>query len=211
MSIRKPPANLASPNPVTLGGGTRIERVHTSNYASNAFNPCQGGPTRFAPIRDKSGHCVPSLYAGATLEAVIFETIFHDVPANAKLKTVPRTAVTKRTHGTLEVQRDLKLASLRAADLKKWHIKRNELIATSPKLYLKTAEWAEAIHHQFPDFEGLEWTSNQCDPDTAYLFFGDRVSSGDFIVVSARDGQADPSFLSDVRAAGRRSAIRITV
>ncbi len=211
MSIRKPTSNLAAPNSVVLAKGTRIERVHDSNYGANAFNPCKGGPTRFAPIRDSSGNCVPSHYGGETLEAVIHETIFHDVPAKAKRKTVRRADVVNRTHSTLEVTRDLNLASLRAPDLKKWRIRRNDLITTSPKLYPGTAAWAEAIHHQFPNIEGLAWTSNQCDPDTVYLFFGDRVSVGDLVILSARDGQTDPSFLTDVRVAGQRSEIRITV
>lgn len=211
MAIRAPSAKLVPPNTATVSKGTRIERVHDSNYASNAFNPCKGSPTRFAPIRDRSGNCVPSLYAGSSLEAVIFETIFHDVPVRAKRKTVRRSDVTNRTHGILEVARDLNLVSLRTVDLNKWRIKRNDLITTSPKLYAATARWAQAIHHQFPAIEGLEWTSNRCDPETAYIFFGDRVSAADLTVVSSRDGQTDPSFLTDVRTVGQRSGIRITV
>ena len=97
------------------------------------------------------------------------------------------------------------------ADLKKWRVSRNSLISSSPKQYLGTARWAEAIHHQFPRMDGLLWTSNQCDPDTVYVFFGDRVASADFGVTRTRDGQSDAGFLSDVRQAGRRSGIRITV
>lgn len=211
MSIRKPPANLTAPNTVALAKGTLIERVHDRSFASNAFNPCRGGPTRFAPVRDTSGACVPSLYAGETLEAAIYETVFHDIPAKAKFKTVRKADVTRRAHGTLEVLRDLTLASLRAPDLKKWRISRTALIASSPTLYAATVKWAEAIHHRFPGVDGLEWTSNQCDPATAWLFFGDRVSTGDFRVVSTRDGQTNPGFLADVRTAGLRGGIRITV
>ena len=80
-----------------------------------------------------------------------------------------------------------------------------------PTLYLDTARWAEAIHHQCPEVEGLLWTSNKCDPDTAYLFFGDRVAATDFDIVAVRDGAADLPFLADVRKAGRRSGITITV
>ena len=211
MSIRKPPLTLANPNLHMLAKGTVIERVHSRNYAGDAFNPGLGGPTRFAPIDDVKGTTIPTLYAADTLEAAIYETIFHDVPAKARKKRVSKTLVTSRAHAQLEVRRDLKLASLREADLKKWRIKRNDLITTTPKLYVSTAEWAAAIHHRFPDIEGLAWTSNQCDPDTAYMFFGDRVSSSDFKIVAVRDGQADKTVLSDVREAGKRSGIRITV
>lgn len=157
------------------------------------------------------GNCVPSLYAGDTLESAIHETIFHDVPVTAKRKTVPKTLVQSRAHGRLKVLRRVRLASLRGPDLQRWRISRTSLLATSPKLYVHTAAWARAIHHQFSNVEGLIWTSNQCDPDTAYLFFGDRINSADFQIMHTRDGRFDATFLSDVREAGRRSGIGITV
>ncbi len=211
MSIRKPPATLEQPNSRTLVKGAAIERIHNRNYAGDAFNPGLGGPTRFAPINDKSGATIPTLYAADTLEASIHETIFHDVPAKAKKKRVSETLVVSRAHARLEVLRDLQLASLREADLMKWRIRRNDLIAAAPKLYASTAEWAAAIHHRFPDIEGLVWTSNQCDPDAAYMFFGDRVASADFRIIATRDGQTDKTLLRDVRDAGKRSGIKITV
>ena len=211
MSIRKPPTKLADPNVVSLKAGAIVHRVHDRHYGGNVFNPCKGSPTRFAPVHDAAGECVPSLYAAEALEAAIHETIFHDVPVTAKRKTVPRTLVQSRAHVQLEVLRDLRLASLRGPDLRRWRIGRNSLLATSPKLYAETARWAGAIHHRFPEVHGLLWTSNQCDPDTAYLFFGDRVNPEDFGIKDARDGLLDPSFLSDVRQAGRRCGITITV
>jgi len=211
MAIRKPGNMLSTPNTVVLKKGAVLERVHNRNFAANSFNPCQGNPTRFAPIKDGNGQCVPSLYAGDTFEAAVFETIFHDVPAKAKRKRIPKNKVEDSAQGRLEVIRDLTLASLREPDLKHWHIKRSQLIAAAPKSYAGTAEWAQAIHFQFPNLEGLEWTSNQCDPATAYLFFGDRVQSGDFNVIYARNGLIDPSFLYDVVRIGNRSDIRITV
>ena len=211
MSIRKPPARLTDPNIVILPAGALLHRVHARNYGPDRFNPCQGAPTRFAPIHDAEGHCVPSLYAADTLEAALYETIFHDIPITARRKTVPRTLVQNRAHGRLQVRRDLQLASLRGPDLRRWRISRNSLITTSPSLYRDTARWAQAIHHQFPYVDGLFWTSHQCDPDTAYLFFGDRVAAGDYGIVQARDGLVDVVFLSDVHQAGQRSGISIAV
>ena len=209
MSIRTPSATLANPNIVALSAGTILHRVHDRNFRANSFNPCRGASTRFAPINDLKGICVPSLYAANTLEAAIHETIFHDIPVRTKRKTVPRTLVQSRAHGQLGVLRDLHLASLRGPDLRRWRISRNSLIATSPNLFPVTARWASAIHQQFPNVEGLIWTSNQCDPDTAYLFFGDRIASKDFQIMHARDGLLDSTFLSDARRAGRRSGISI--
>ena len=211
MSIRRPPARLADPNLVILPAGAFLHRVHARNYRANHFNPCQGAPTRFAPIQDAEGKCVPSLYAADTLEAALYETIFHDIPVTARRKTVPRTLVQSRAHGRLQLLRDLQLVSLRGPDLRRWRVSRNWLIATSPGLYGDTARWAQAVHHQFGGVDGLLWTSNQCDPDTAYLFFGDRAAGVDFNIVQARDGLADVTFLADVRQAGRRSGISIAV
>lgn len=211
MPLRKPPAKLANPNVLTLRAGILLERIHDRNYSADSFNPCRGAPTRFAPIHDAKGDCVPSLYAGDTLESAIYETIFHDVPVTAKRKTVPKTLVQSRAHGRLQVLRDLRLASLRGPDLRRWRISRNALITTSPNRYRDTTQWATAVHRQFPDVEGLLWTSNQCDPDTAYLFFGDRVASADFRILRARDGMTDAAFLADVRQAGRRGGISIVV
>jgi len=125
---------MSSPNYVTLRQGILIERVHNSNFAANAFNPCKGNPTRFAPIHDSSGACVPSLYAGDSFEAAVFETIFHDVIASIRRKKVPQKKVNDCSQGRLEVLRDLKLVSLREPDLKAWRINRNQLISSSPKL-----------------------------------------------------------------------------
>ena len=111
MSIRTPPAKLTDPNIITLGTGALLHRVHDRNYDADGFNPCMVAPTRFAPIGDAKGNCVPSLYAADTLEAAIHETIFHDIPVVTDAKTVPRTLVQSRAHGQLEVLRDLRLAS----------------------------------------------------------------------------------------------------
>ena len=59
--------------------------------------------------------------------------------------------------------------------------------------------------------EGLIWTSNQCDPDDVLVLFGDRVAEADLEIAAVRDGGSDASFLEDVRVAGERAGIRITV
>jgi len=196
---------------VRLRQGILIERVHNSKFVTSEFNPCEGNPTRFAPVHDSSGACVPSLYAGESFEVAVFETIFHDVIASVRRKKVPQKKVNDCSQGRLEVLRDLKLVSLREPGLKAWRINRNQLISSSPKLYAETAEWAEAIHHQFSDAEGLEWTSNQCDPASSYLFFGDRVDSSDFKLVYSRVGATDPGFRKEIKDIGKRAGIGITI
>lgn len=154
---------------------------------------------------------MPSLYAGSTFDSVAYETLFHAVPVPAKRRAVPESMLTGRAHGALETLRNITLAALRAPELAKWNISRTSLIASSPRLYEETAAWAKAIHDQFPNVEGLVWTSNRCDPEDAYLFFGDRVGDGDFSIALTRDGRSDPSFLTDVRRAGRRGGISLVI
>lgn len=127
------------------------------------------------------------------------------------LKAVPRQNILIHSQAELEVVRPLHLVQLRNPDLLRWKISRGQLIGSSAKYYPLTAPWAEAIHHQFPLAEGFIWTSNQCDPDDAYIFFGDRVNPTDFILTRARSGKTDPSFLADVRSTGQRSGITITL
>lgn len=208
--VPSPPLALPGPNLITLPAGTTLHRVHAAQFDGTAFNPCLGRPTRFAPIADRTGGCVASLYAGSTLRAAIFETIFHDIPAKAPLRTVPKHEVTSRRHSILRTEAVLTLVELRAPDLAKWGLEHQELISAPADQYERTAPWAEAIHHQFAGVEGLVWTSNRCDPDSAYLFFGDRIGAEAFTVLSVREGGSE-GFLADVREAGLRAGIAITI
>lgn len=207
-SVPPPPARLEPPNVTQLAEGELLHRVHAPQFHGNAFNPCQGSPTRFAPIHDVQGECIPTLYAADSIEAAIYETILHDVPLSAARKSVPRHAVEDRRHSTLLVRRNLRLASLRARDLMKWNLTPATLIGTMPTQYHRTAHWAKAVHDQFAEVDGLVWTSNLCDPDAALLLFGDRVDVSDLMVTGVRHG-SDGSFLEDARKAAQRANILI--
>lgn len=211
MTILSPSRNLAAPGLVILEAGTRLHRIHNRHRRASTFNPCRGAPTRFAPITNGNGRCVPSLYAGSTFDSVAHETLFHDIPVRTNRRTVPEAVLIGRAHTELETWRDIPLATLRAPELEKRNVSRTAVIECSPKLYKKTVAWAKAIHDQFPDVEGLVWTSHRCHPEDAYLFFGDRVREVDFRVVSTRDFRSDPSFLTDVRQAAWRSGISVTI
>ena len=208
--VPPPPVRLEPPNLVELTEGKLLHRVHAHQFHGNAFNPCQDGPTRFAPIHDDQGACIPTLYAADSVEAAIHETILHDVPLAAARKSVPRHAVEDRRHSTLVVRRTLRLASLRAPDLMKWGLTPATLIGAMPTQYQRTARWAKAVHEQFAAVDGLIWTSNLCDPDSALLFFGDRVNVADLMVTGVRHG-SDGSFLVDARKAAKRANILIAV
>lgn len=211
MTIKKPPSTLPPPSYFTIAKDTSLHRVHKTKYQFNEFNDGNGAISRFAHFSNPSGITISSLYAAATMQSAIHETIFHDIPANQRSKTVPKRNIYELTHSVLKNNRKLKLVELRNATLGRWGISRRDLIETSPKLYNETVLWAEAIYNNFPDAEGLVWTSRQSDPDDTYLFFGDRVSEGDFTRTSFRDGASDKSFLSDVTAEGDARGITITI
>ena len=211
MAIRSPPSPLTNPQYYVLPRGSDLHRVHRTTFGPAEFNPGRGGQTRFAPFIDAGGTPVPSLYASATLPAAIHETIFHDVPANARTKTVRLKELYIRTHSGLRTNRTLRLVELRNVTLGNWGISRRELITSSPALYGQTVLWAKAIHRDIPDADGLVWTSNQCDPDDVCLFFGDRVVESDFAAVLSRDGAIDKSFLKDVRDEDRLRGITLTI
>lgn len=205
-----PPAQFVPPNVVEWTADRLLHRIHDRQFVGNVFNPCRGSPTRFAPIRDTHGRCIPSLYAADTVEAAIYETILHDVPLHAVRKSVPRSVLDTRRHTILLPRRELRLASLRAPDLRKWGIDRKRLIGGLPTQYARTALWAKAVHDRFEEIDGLVWTSNLCDPDAALLLFGDRATAADLRVVCLREG-SDGSFLQDMRNAAQRSNILIAI
>lgn len=211
MVVPAPPARLTPPNEFVWPAGTALHRLHDPSFDGNGFNPCLGRRTRFAPIHAPDGRCIPSLYAGSTLLAAIFETVFHDIPPNAPLKTVPLRSASARSHSVLHPTRDLVLANLRAPDLKKWGLRPSDLITAPATHYAETARWAAAIHAQYPGIDGLIWTSNQCDPDDAVVIYGDRVMADELAIAESRDGRSDETLLEDIRAAGERAGIFITL
>lgn len=205
-----PPTSLSSPNTEILKAREELVRIHLTAYEPSAFNPCGGSPTRFAPINDRYGACVPSLYATTNIEAAAFETIFHDV-LPGPLASVSGSMLGLRSASVLRLKRDLNIARLHAPDLRKWGLKPKDLSAAPSSEYDGTARWAEAIHHQFSDVDGLVWTSNQCDPNRCFLFFGDRVKDADFQCISSVALGAASVERNAVKSAARRASITITI
>lgn len=161
--------------------GALIHVIHDTAFAPESFNPGVDSAgalrksTRFAPIRDAKGRVVPYLYGGATLDCAIFETVFHDVPIDAPDKFVALDDFAQRGHGQLVPRRELRLVDLTSEGLHRLKVPKEELIASPARDYVDTARWAEALHRQCKDADGLVWMSRQRDRDRALLLFGDRV------------------------------------
>ena len=110
--VPEPPSPLTNPDFAVLPQGTMLHRVHDTSLGAAQFNPGLGRPTRFAPINSSSGTIVPTLYASNALRAAIHETIFNDMPAGCKVKTVPLAEVKKKTHSNRSTLRELRLVEL---------------------------------------------------------------------------------------------------
>ena len=181
MSCRAPSSTL-EPLFDTWPAGRVIHVIHHTGFAPESFNPGvdEAGrprkPTRFSPIRDEKGNVVPYLYGGSTLDCAIFETIFHEVPIDATDKFVDLDAFSQRGHGQLVSKRALKLVDLTTEGLHRLKIPKEELITSTASDYPLTARWAEMLHRQCSDADGLLWMSRQRDRDHALLLFGDRLA-----------------------------------
>jgi hypothetical protein len=175
--IPRPPPTFPAINRIVLPPGTDLHRIHNSSFASNAFNPCLGRPSRFAPLIRPDGTCIPTLYGATGLECAVHETVFHEIQHDAKRKSISFQAIENLDYAILRPRRGLALAGLFEPDLNRWGSTRRQLIDTFAADYDDTARWAIALHDAFPDIDGLVWTSRRCDPERAFLLFGDRVLS----------------------------------
>lgn len=183
------------PDEPTLGvtlweTGRPLLRVADDQFGATEFNPCLGEPTRFAPLTI-NGKCVPTLYAAETLDAVLMESVFHDVVLDrpdrdppeiylADLATVRRSTITSR--------RDLRLGRLDDAALDELGLDRAELIDSDANTYPDTVRWAHHAHEYgaIDDrlLDGLIWHSRRAAQglagrDLVVVLFGDRVARRD--------------------------------
>lgn len=162
----------------TLSAGEVLHRVHLERYGAGQFNPGIHGNARFSPIHDERGQSIPTLYAGTTMPCALMETVFHDVPHVSGFKSFDKGKLADQQHSTVEVTQELKLADLRSLALRKLGISRKQLIDTEKDQYPATRKWAEAVHRQCLEAQGLSWVSRQDDSARAFVFFGDRVPEG---------------------------------
>lgn len=198
-------------NTVTLGAGATFIRVHDPALDGNVFNPCKGGITRFAPLSLPSGDCLPTLYAADDYESALFETVFHDVAFDARPAYVALPRLTSRAYSRIVIERDLVLANLREADLNHMGLTRGLLVDTLADQYPRTGRWAEGFHRKDPRVAGLAWTSRRCDPQSAYVFFGDRIAATDVALAETTAIGSSASLVDQARRAGRRAGITLTV
>lgn len=169
-----PPKHF-NPQTATLDVGTQLYRVFTAAEGRSAttFNPGFGAPTRFAFF---GAPAIPVLYAAATEEAAVAETLLHDVPVSGGL--LPYDKYVRTVMARLEVARPIGVGILHGLGLRQLKIAAADLTASGAATYPETVQWAKAAHDA--GFDGLVWMSRLCNDAKAYVFFGDRCD-GAFI------------------------------
>jgi len=170
-----PPPKSLDATLVTWGGGLEFHRVHDLAFGGNEFNTSTKGNARFSPITDDAGALIPTLYAGTTFDCALMETIFHDVPFKAGFKPFSNLKMDGKVHSVVLPTADLRLIDLSTVALHKLGVKRTQLIDTTKAHYTATRRWAQALYTQFPEAQGLRWTSPQDDQAHAVMLFGTRV------------------------------------
>src|SRR5687768_17271849 len=100
------PPNPFNPKTATLDVGTRLYRVFTAaeDRSATTFNPGYGSPTRFAFF---GAPVIPVLYAAATEEAAVAETLLHDVPVSGGI--LPYDKYARTVMARLEVVRPIRV------------------------------------------------------------------------------------------------------
>lgn len=91
------------------------------------------------------------------------EIVFHDVPFAVGFKTYDKAKLIGQIASRVIPRRDLSLADLSSTALRKLGVERSQLIDAEKDRYPQTRIWAEAIHAQCPDVDGLCWVSRQDD------------------------------------------------
>jgi hypothetical protein len=177
-----------------------MHRVHDLAFGGSEFNTNTKGNARFSPITDDAGVLIPTLYAGTTLDCALMETIFHDLPFKAGFKPFSKLKMDGKVHSVLNPTADLRLIDLSTVALHKLGVKRTQLIDTTKAHYPATRHWAQALYTQFPNAQGLRWTSRQDDQAHAVMLFGTRVSPSDIGWDGTSeslllDGHAQPSVI----------------
>lgn len=186
MARKRPPADKLDATLVVWGKGRALHRVHRSVYQPDQFNPALVGDARFSPLLNSGGEVIPTLYAGSTFDCVLMETVFHDVPYVAGLKTLSKSAyVLGMVRSKLRLARQIHLVDLSSIALHKLGVSRASLIDTNASEYSRTREWALALHDQNPQAEGMTWTSRRDDHAQAIVLFGDRLDAAALTVEEA--------------------------
>ncbi|MDE8654266.1 RES family NAD+ phosphorylase [Novosphingobium album (ex Liu et al. 2023)] len=210
--IPTPPADLARlVRTIAWPKARVIHRIHQDQFRSDEFNPGPKGNARFSPICDAKGNAIPTIYGGETFDCAAMESVFHDVPFVPGLKSLAKRKLKKHHYSKVLSTTNLMLVDLSATALRNLGIKRGELIESEKDIYPQTRKWAEAIHAQCADVQGLCWVSRQDDRSLAIVLFGDRVGKPPLTAhAPAVDIVNDAATYADIVTLAGRIGVKLT-
>ncbi|HHR4016864.1 TPA: RES family NAD+ phosphorylase [Salmonella enterica] len=166
-----------------------IERIHSSRFGATDFNPGRGN-SRFSPMKVSKGTNVPTLYGGENLAVALAETVLHDLPTPSEGAPVELSALDSLARSQISSEEELKLVDLNPRFMKKHGITQAELLISSANNYPETHKWAEKVHADNPEAQGIQWASKQ-HGDKAIMLFGDRIDAKKIrIIINAEPANA---------------------
>ena len=183
------------------------KRCHDKRHTTTAFNRSGTGDARFSPLHTSTGALIPTLYAGSTDECVRMETLFHALPTDLDGFIFDLDDLASAVMSGVAPTRDLRLIELTTVGLRRFKLKKSEVIETGPLIYPNTRSLAQDWHRHHPDVDGLLWVSRQYDESMACVLFGDRVKSAELKAVKLAESVFEPHILSAMLRLGTRLGI----
>ncbi|HHR5882909.1 TPA: RES family NAD+ phosphorylase [Providencia alcalifaciens] len=159
---------------ITWPKGKKIERIHSVLFHAVQFNPGKGY-SRFSPIFSQSGNNIPTLYGGINISVALMETLLHDLPTPCKNTPVELSLLSLLVRSQILPKEDIRLIDLNPRFMRKHGITQNHLLNSPSANYSSTQKWAEKVHGDNPEAQGIQWASKQ-HGDHAIMLFGDRVN-----------------------------------
>jgi hypothetical protein len=162
------------PLTLELPAGTRLWRTHRLGRAASAF-AASPRPTRFGPLLDADGTVVPIWYGADSPDGAIHESVFHDVPFDARDPIVLQASFADRALSPVRTRVAIRIADLTVPGLRRIGVRRVDLIESNAARYAETASWAAALREAEPAIGGMRWVARLDDRSVAFVLFGDRL------------------------------------
>lgn len=188
-----PPVGKVNINKHIVRAGTPLYRIHREKYAGDAFNDSPGGDARFSPIIDQHNNVIATIYAGDNTKVALCEVPLHDIDFLQQHVEFNVRRLSGLVHTELVVNVELQFAALDQPGLAK--MRASKKVAHCDAMHYQiTRKWAEAIHAQHQDIQGLIWPSKQ-HPGNAYVLFGDRLNRDELSIIGNMLSVTDKSVL----------------
>lgn len=149
---------------------------------ADSFNRGSGN-TRFAPIAQTDGSPVPTYYVANHIEAVLMESLLHDVerspPGLFEVESLDSHFLV-----TLELPEPLRFVSFHSGFLPKLRLTRAQLIDCEPACYPETRSWSQAAFDQRPAAQAVACTSRLHEVGRSTMLFGQCMPRPPFKVLA---------------------------